>query len=118
LKQALIVDPNGAVEDFARAALVLFKQTTVRSLQDAMALASSAHYDLLLIAQPEGLCDDAVWTMVDRIAGLAGSSTRVMVQSNDADAAFHANAAEHGVTVVSAPLGIGVLSLINEATAP
>ena len=117
MKQALIVDPHGAVEEFANAALVLYEQTTVGLLQDAVALASIADYDLILIAQPDGLCEGALWAMVERIAGLAGNATFVMVQTEDAGAGFHARAGEMGVTVVSTPLGIGALALINEATA-
>ena len=117
LKQALIVDPQGAAEEFAQYALVLYEHTTVPTMQEALALASCADYDLVLIAQHGGLCDGALWAMVERITRLASESALVMVQAENADKAFHMRASELGVTVIGAPLGIGVLAMINEATA-
>ena len=116
LKQALIVDPLGTAGEFARSALALYEQTTVLTLQEAAALASCATYDLVLIARPDGLCDGALWVIVERITRLAAEAALVMVQAEDADAAFHARAAHLGVTVVSSPIDVGVLTLINEAT--
>jgi hypothetical protein len=117
VKQALIVDPQGAVEDFASSALGLYEQTTARSLQEAAALASGAEYDLVLIAKPAEICDGAMWTMVERIAKLASGAAFVMIHTEAGDAAFHARAAALGVTVVTTPLGVMARRLIDEVTA-
>jgi hypothetical protein len=117
LKQALIVDPHGAVQDFARIALSLYQQTTVSTLQEAAALASGAEYGLILIAQHESMCDGGLWMMVERIANLAEHAALIMVMSQTADAAFHARAAEVGATVLTAPLDVTSLAEVGELTA-
>ena len=117
MKQALIVDPHGTVEDFASSALTLYELYTVGSLQEAIAMASGAEYDLFLIARHDGLCDGALWTMVERIARLASEDALIMVRTEDADEAFHARAADLGVTVLTAPLDVAARALIDEVTA-
>jgi hypothetical protein len=118
LKQALIVDPHGAVEDFAQNALGLYERTVVGSLQDAVAFASSADYHLVLIAQPPGICPGAMWAMVEQITRLAAAAAFVIVQAaDDTDVDFHSRAAELGVTVLGAPLGVTARTLINEVSA-
>jgi DNA-binding NtrC family response regulator len=117
VKQALIVDPQGTVEDFARSALEQYEQTRTGSLQEAVALISSADYHLVLIAKPEAVCDDALWTMVERITQQAPEAAVVMVHTEDADAAFHARAGNLGVTVVTAPIGIIERAVIDQVTA-
>lgn len=115
MKQALIVDPQGTVEDFARDALGLYEQTLTGSLQEAEALASGADYDLVLIAIPWEICDGALWMMVERIMRLATDAALVLVHAEEADAAFHARAAGLGVAVIRAPLGVTAQALIDEA---
>lgn len=117
MKQALIVDPQGAVEDFAQSSLALYEQTLTDSLQEAAALASGAEFDLVLIAMPGERCDGAMWTMVERIKRLANEAAIFMVHTEGGDAAFHARAAELGVSVVTAPLDILSKTLIDEVTA-
>jgi CheY-like chemotaxis protein len=117
VKQALIVDPQGAVADFARSALESYEQTLTGSLQEAEALTFGAEYDLVLIAAPAAVCDDAMWTMVERITRRAADATFVMVHTADGDAAFHARAAALGVAVVTAPLDVTAKTLIDNVTA-
>lgn len=117
MKQALIVDPLGEVEDFARSALGAYEQTLTGSLQEAAALASGADFDLVLIAMPDELCDGAMWTMVERIKGLATEAAVFMVHTKGGDSAFHARAASLGVSVVTAPLDILSKTLIDEVAA-
>ena len=117
MKQALIVDPEGTVEDFARSALEQYTQTRTGSLQEAEALASSADYQLILIAKPEAICDGALWTMVERISHEAPEAAVVMVHTADADAGFHARAGSLGVTVVTAPIGVIERAIIDQVTA-
>lgn len=117
MKQALIVDPLGEVEDFARSALGAYEQTLTGSLQEAAALASGADFDLVLIAMPDELCDGAMWTMVERIKGLATEAAVFMVHTKGGDSAFHARAADLGVSVVTSPLDILSKTLIDEVAA-
>jgi CheY-like chemotaxis protein len=117
VKQALIVDSQGVVEGFVQSALRLYGQTRTDSLQEAEALASGADYDLVLIARPDGACDGAMWTMVERIRRRTTEAACVMVHTEDVDAAFHARAAALGVSVVTAPIDVGVLALIDGVSA-
>ena len=116
VKQALIVDPTGEVEDFAGSALGLYEQTQTGSLQEALALASGASYNLVLIAMPGEQCDGAMWTMVERIRDLAEEAAIVMVHTSDGDAEFHKRAGELGVSVVTKPLDVMARELIDEVS--
>jgi DNA-binding response OmpR family regulator len=118
VKKALIVDPRGTVEDFARSALGMYEQTTVGSWQEGLALVSGVDYDLVLLAEPEHQCDDSTWALVGQIAQAAsGGQALIMILTERPNVEFQARAAELGITVVGAPLGVGALSLIDEAPA-
>ena len=115
MKKALIVDPRGTVEEFARSALGMYEQTTVGSWQEALALVSGVDYDLVLLTQPEHQCEDSTWTLVEQVARSASSGVLIMIQTERPNVEFQTRAAELGITVVGAPLGVGALSLIDEA---
>lgn len=117
MKQALIVDPQGAAEDFVRGALELFQPTRAATLQEAEALLSGADFDAVLIAKQDEICDGALWTMLERITRLAAEDAIVLLYTEEGDAALHARAGGMGVIVVTAPAEVRVRALIDEVTA-
>jgi DNA-binding response OmpR family regulator len=116
MKQALIVDRNEMVGDFAASVLREgeYELTVVDSLQMALALVSVAPYQLVLVSQPH-LCPEVLWRMVDSIKRLSPESTLVLVQADNADHGFHSRAQRLGATVLSLPLGVRARA-IEEAT--
>jgi len=116
VKQALIVDPQGEVEDFARSMLGPYEQTLAGSLQEALAIASGAEYSLVLIAMRDEVCSGAMWTMVDRIKQTAAEDAVILVHTQEGDSAFHARAAELGVSVVTAPADVVARERFDEVT--
>jgi CheY-like chemotaxis protein len=117
MKQALVVDRNGTVGDFAASVLreSEYELTVVESLQMALGLVSSAPYHLVIIAQPE-LCPDVLWRMVESIKRLSSEASLVLVQAKNADSNFHARAQALGAIVLSTPLGTAARTAIEEAT--
>ena len=117
MKQALIVDPQGVAGDFTENALGLFDHTLTSSLQEAEALATGAEYALVLIAAPRDLCDQAVWTMAERIAHAVPEPACVLLYADEAGPEFHAKARALGVSVVTAPVNVEVEALLDRVRA-
>jgi DNA-binding response OmpR family regulator len=117
MKQALIVDQDGEVGDFAASALDTneYELTVVPSLQDALALLSGAHFHLVLIAELT-ICPDVVWRMVESIKRLSSDAAMILVQAENADAGFHARARKLGAIVLSTPLDVTARTTLREAT--
>ncbi len=116
MKQALIVDRNGAVGDFAVSVLRQseYDLTVVESLQVALALVSAAPYHLIMIAQPD-LCPEVLWRMVSSIKRLSSEASLVLVLAKAPDIDFHTRAQELGVIVLSSPLDVAARAAIQEA---
>jgi hypothetical protein len=116
LKQALIVDPRRSIDNFAALALSRYSLNRVDSLQEAFALAATAHYDLVCVAETESQCPGAIWAMVELISQYAEDAMIAVIPMDAADEVFHAKARALGAVVLSAPWEVAVPSAIEETT--
>jgi hypothetical protein len=105
LKQALLIDfaCDGVLETFASLALGEDRYETqlVQSSDQAEAYMADGLFHLVLVRQQGG--SGGVWRLVELASEMSLGRSLVIVSSEEADEALHAQAREAGAVVLSAP---------------